>query len=119
MPDLEHRKNLGDVWLINSKPPLTGTNVASYPEDICMIPIKMCCPPNGVVLDPMCGVGTTCTTAKRLQRKFIGIDIVPQNVQITNDRLLSICPKCGAYAYVAKYIRKVVCMKCDYEDTII
>lgn len=118
LPDINHRKNLGDVWLINAKPPVLGDNVGSYPEEICVAPIKMCCPPDGIVLDPMCGIGTTCTVAKRLQRRFIGIDIVPLNVQKAKERLLRICPKCGADAYVAKHIGKIVCMKCNYENTL-
>ena len=40
-----------------------------------------------VVLDPMCGSGTTCVVAKRLGRKYIGIDISEEAVNITEKRL--------------------------------
>jgi site-specific DNA-methyltransferase (adenine-specific) len=111
------KKNLGDVWLINTKPRSGG--VGAYPDEICEIPIKMCCPENGIVLDPMCGIGTTCVVAKRLRHKFIGIDIISENVLIAKDRLLGVCPKCGRNTIVAKNIGKIVCISCDYEDTFV
>lgn len=33
------------------------------------------CPPDGVVLDPFCGTGTTMLVATTLGRKSIGIDL--------------------------------------------
>ena len=40
-----------------------------------------------VVLDPMCGSGTTCKVAAQLGRRFIGIDISEQYVQLAKLRL--------------------------------
>ena len=40
-----------------------------------------------VVLDPMCGSGTTCRMAKVLKRKFIGIDISKEYVKMSEKRL--------------------------------
>lgn len=40
-----------------------------------------------VVLDPMCGSGTTCRMAKVLNRKFIGIDISKEYVKMSEKRL--------------------------------
>ena len=40
-----------------------------------------------MVLDPMCGSGTTCRMAKVLNRKFIGIDISREYVKLTEKRL--------------------------------
>jgi site-specific DNA-methyltransferase (adenine-specific) len=39
------------------------------------------------VLDPFCGSGTTCVSAKSLKRKFIGIDISTDAVNLANKRL--------------------------------
>jgi len=39
------------------------------------------------ILDPFCGSGTTCLSAKRLHRNWIGIDIDPSYVERTNIRL--------------------------------
>lgn len=40
-----------------------------------------------VVLDPFCGSGTTCISAKHLQRNFIGIDKSLDAVNLANSRL--------------------------------
>lgn len=39
-----------------------------------------------LILDPMCGSGTTCVAAKLLNRRFIGIDISPEYVKIAQER---------------------------------
>jgi len=40
-----------------------------------------------IVLDPFCGSGTTCIAAEQLHRKWIGIDINPQYIEIAKARL--------------------------------
>ncbi|MFZ6024391.1 MAG: DNA-methyltransferase [Bacteroidota bacterium] len=40
-----------------------------------------------LVLDPFCGSGTTCVSAKSLKRQFLGIDISIDAVELTNSRL--------------------------------
>lgn len=40
-----------------------------------------------LVLDPFCGSGTTCVSAKSLNRQFIGIDISKDAVELANSRL--------------------------------
>ncbi|WP_137905984.1 DNA-methyltransferase [Chryseobacterium sp. 2VB] len=40
-----------------------------------------------LVLDPFCGSGTTCVSAKSLKRNFIGIDISSDAVELANARL--------------------------------
>jgi site-specific DNA-methyltransferase (cytosine-N4-specific) len=84
-------KNPGDYWSICTKP-FKGAHFAVYPEGICIRPIKSSCPPDGIVLDPMCGSGTTLVVAKKLGRKYIGIDINPKYVDIAIKRLLEIVP---------------------------
>jgi site-specific DNA-methyltransferase (adenine-specific) len=39
------------------------------------------------VVDPFCGSGTTCVSAKSLKRQFIGIDISKDAVELANSRL--------------------------------
>jgi DNA modification methylase len=41
----------------------------------------------GTILDPFMGSGTTGISALRNRRKFIGIDISPEYVQIAEERL--------------------------------
>ncbi len=49
--------------------------------------VQACCPPGGVVLDPMCGSGTTLVAASKTARCFIGIDVNPEAVKICDQRL--------------------------------
>ena len=49
--------------------------------------IKACSPSDAIVLDPMCGSGTTLVAAKNLGRQFVGIDANPEAVELVNDRL--------------------------------
>lgn len=67
-------KNKRCVWKIPTKP-FTEAHFACYPEELCETPIKAGCPKNGVVLDPFSGSGTTGKVALKLGRKYIGIDL--------------------------------------------
>jgi len=49
--------------------------------------IEACCPPNGLVLDPMCGSGTTLLAASLTSRHYLGIDANPAAIQICDRRL--------------------------------
>jgi site-specific DNA-methyltransferase (adenine-specific) len=40
-----------------------------------------------LVVDPFCGSGTTCVSAKSLKRQFIGIDISKDAVELANSRI--------------------------------
>jgi len=89
--DLSHPlgKNPGDFWNITTQP-FKGAHFAVYPEAVCMRPIKSSCPPNGIVLDPMCGSGTTLAVAKKLGRQYIGIELNPKYIEIAQKRLAEI-----------------------------
>ena len=43
--------------------------------------------PGDLILDPFCGSGTTCVAAKKLGRRYIGIDISEEYCQIARERL--------------------------------
>jgi len=49
--------------------------------------VGACCPPQGRVLDPFCGSGTTLVSAVRLGRSATGIDINPDAIRISTTRL--------------------------------
>ena len=61
--------------------------------------VDACCPPGGVVLDPMCGSGTTLVAAAKTARCFIGIDVNPDAVKICDQRLH--CASARGYASAA------------------
>ena len=52
--------------------------------------VQASCPPDGVVLDPFCGCGTTVHAAEKHKRKWIGIDISGDAVDEIKDRLADI-----------------------------
>ena len=77
-----------DVWeIIPEDTQNRKDHYAAYPADLCKIPILATCPPNGTVLDPFCGTGTTLVVAQSFQRKSIGIDISQDYLQQTIERL--------------------------------
>lgn len=45
--------------------------------------------PGDIILDPMCGSGTTCKVAKEQERNFIGIDISEEYCNIANKRIFN------------------------------
>jgi DNA modification methylase len=49
--------------------------------------IQSSCPPDGTVLDPFCGCGTTIAAAQRLGRPWVGIDITHLAVTLMKHRL--------------------------------
>jgi len=49
--------------------------------------VRLSCPPNGIVLDPFLGSGTTVMAAKALSCHYIGCDIDPHWCDVTRQRL--------------------------------
>jgi DNA modification methylase len=43
--------------------------------------------PGDVVLDPFCGTGTACAVAKRMNRRYVGIDISERYLKMAEERL--------------------------------
>lgn len=87
-------KNLPSVWQINPEPHnfqkelgVETDHFAAFPKALCEIPIKFGCPEDGIVLDPFAGSGTALVVAKSLGRKYIGIELNPDYVEIAKKRL--------------------------------
>lgn len=60
---------------------------AVFPDILALDFIECFCPPNGIVLDPFNGSGTTTLAAKSCGRKYIGIEISKEYVKIAKERL--------------------------------
>ena len=60
---------------------------AVFPEKLAADHILSWTNPGDIVLDPMCGSGTTCKMACKNNRKWIGIDISEEYIEIANNRL--------------------------------
>ncbi len=76
-----------DVWeILPEDTQKRELHFAPYPVDLCKIPISSTCPPNGIVLDPFCGTGTTMLAAQLLGRKSCGIDLSEHYLKIAKER---------------------------------
>jgi len=88
-------------------------------EHPCQLPIHlleriilMSTDENDIVLDPFVGTGTTVIAAKRLGRRFIGIDIDEKYVNITKDKLSKESPnvKVGNI-WVSFYLGEIITIR--------
>ena len=64
-----------------------GKHPAIYPEKLAEDHIVSWSNPGDLVLDPMCGSGTTCKMAKKNGRNYIGIDIAEEYCEIARGRI--------------------------------
>lgn len=77
--------NLWDVWHL-SPDPVPDAHFATYLREIPRRAILAGCPPDGVVLDPFAGSGTTLMVAKDLGRQAIGFELNPDYCAIAAKR---------------------------------
>lgn len=78
-------RNARTVWTISSTPS-RHDHFASFPVEIPRRCIAAGCPEGGTVLDPFSGTGTTGEAARRLGRRYIGIDTHAPYLDIQADR---------------------------------
>ena len=67
--------------------PLAHKNEAPFPESLAEFFIRSFCPPDGIVLDPFSGSGTTVAVARKQGRRGIGIDVRQSQLKIAANRL--------------------------------
>lgn len=81
------RRNLRDVWMLPTRP-YAGAHFATFPVDIPLTCIQAGCKPDGVTLDPFNGSGTTGLAAAMLGRRYVGVDLNEQYLELSlRDRL--------------------------------
>ena len=82
-----------NIWLYwtgagySTKDKIAFKHPAIFPEKLAEDHIISWSNENDIILDPMCGSGTTCKMAFKNNRKYIGIDISQSYVDIANKRL--------------------------------
>ena len=82
---------ISDVWqIVPEDTQGRKLHFAPYPEDLVKIPMILTCPPDGIVLDPFCGTGTTNVVAIRMNRKSIGIDMSEKYIELAKERCSTI-----------------------------
>ena len=80
----------GTVWnylMAGDKNPLKRQHPEPFPDQIPYDFVQCFCPPNGIVLDPFMGSGSTAVAAKRLKRNFIGFEISQEYCDVAKARL--------------------------------
>ena len=83
-------KNPTDVWRISM---VSGNfeerteHPAQYPEKLIERIVLAGTNENDIVLDPFMGSGTTAAVAKKLNRQYIGYEILEDYCKIANDRI--------------------------------
>ena len=84
--DIPLLRNKRDVWQINSVP-YKGAHFAAYPPKLVETCLLAGCPPDGIVLDPFLGSGTTAAVAKQMGRHYIGIELNPDYCTLAEQRI--------------------------------
>ncbi|MEO0005117.1 MAG: site-specific DNA-methyltransferase, partial [candidate division WOR-3 bacterium] len=64
-----------------------------------------------IILDPFIGTGTTAVAAKKLGRRYIGIDIDPKYVEITKRKLAETEPTIINGCYVSEFLDDVITIR--------
>lgn len=85
-PRVREGRNKRSVWSVVSRP-FKGAHFATFPPDLIKPCILAGCPKGGVVLDPFFGAGTVGLVAKKHDRRWIGIELNKEYVQIAERRI--------------------------------
>lgn len=75
-------RNPGDVWTIATQP-FSGAHFAAMPQALAERAILAGCKPGGTVLDPFSGSGTTGLAATKHGRKYVGIDLSSEYLDLS------------------------------------
>jgi DNA modification methylase len=66
--------------------PFRGAHFAVFPPDLPRTCMLAGCPEGGVVLDPFSGAATTGIVAVQTGRQYIGIELNPEYIELSNRR---------------------------------
>ena len=85
-----------DTWFI---PRVCGTfkqrrdgAANQMPEQLLGRIIRMCSNEDDIVFDPMVGTGTTLAVAKKLNRRYVGFEIIPRYAELAQKRIDEVKP---------------------------
>lgn len=84
---INETRNKRSVWTVTTKP-YSGAHFATFPQDLIEPCIKAGCRPDGIVLDPFMGAGTTAIVARKLNRNYIGYELNPEYIKIAERRIV-------------------------------
>lgn len=79
-------RNLRTVWDINTQP-YPDAHFATFPPTLVEPCLTLTSKSGDLVLDPFIGSGTTGLVARKMERRFVGIELNPEYVRIAERRL--------------------------------
>ena len=85
----EKGRNKRTVWKIPTKP-FPDAHFAVFPEALIETPIQAGCPKGGIVLDPFMGAGTTAVVSLKQGKRYLGIELKQEYIDIANKRIKAI-----------------------------
>ena len=80
-----NERNIRNVWAIGTGQ-FEGSHYAVFPPQLVIPCVKAGCPPDGIVLDPFMGSGTTAQVAQDYGRQWLGFDLDKRNLELVNRR---------------------------------
>jgi len=75
------------IYGLGGRKPRRNTHPTVKPLDLMRWLVRLVCPPEGVVLDPFAGSGSTGVAALQEGRRFVGVEQDPEYARITRARL--------------------------------
>ena len=87
-------RNKRDIWTINTVS-FRGNHYAAFPPKLAEICMLAGCPKDGVVLDPFIGSGTVGFVSLLHNRKYIGIELNEEYVNLARKRIKTEVKKLG------------------------
>jgi site-specific DNA-methyltransferase (adenine-specific) len=75
------------VWTFPTVSAKSIGHPAPFPEELPRRLIQLYSFESDIILDPFCGSGTTCLAAMKSGRNYIGYDIMPEYVELSNKRI--------------------------------
>lgn len=78
-----------DHWRTPDSEIISGTSI--FDPVLCELAYRWFCPPNGLVLDPFAGGSVRGIVASKLRRRYIGIDLRPEQVAANEAQAARIC----------------------------
>jgi site-specific DNA-methyltransferase (adenine-specific) len=86
----EFMQNTLSVWEFKPESAKKVRHPAPFPEELPKRLIELYTFKEDLVLDPFCGVGTTCIAAQNLGRNWIGYDISPEYIKAAKARMANL-----------------------------
>ena len=82
-------RNKRSVWTVCTQP-YAEAHFATFPPSLIINMIKAGTKAGDLILDPFSGSGTTAMMARKLDRNYIGIDLNPEYVKMSEERIFEV-----------------------------